>query len=351
MNKRRIGILCLLLIGSLFLNGCQLAMEEGDNGGNDRFCGFYITFESTLSSHIFNSEQASHIPIGKQKRMHKENPADQDSVIEDYYNGPSGQDFDGMDLARIQDFDLNDMAWDMGQGQGKIYAKEKPVLEDGISTISYVFEGIEGIPFFLASVAANDMSQGYWTTIMENNVFDAKVMINDEGGEIEGTIYLGLDIEGIFYLNPVYQTTDHKVYMLAGQGVHFSSGLGGSMSYDMSETYEILEDGKEKIVTKKAKITLDRMDPTTTIVFKEMDQSDKLVASTEIKRGAIPETIYLYETTEYIIVEEYSVRVDGQPITKRSILEMDDSSGSMTYECRFINEKGYAEGAVIQFER
>ena len=45
MNKRRIGILCLLLIGSLFLNGCQLAMEEGDNGGNDRFCGFYITFE------------------------------------------------------------------------------------------------------------------------------------------------------------------------------------------------------------------------------------------------------------------------------------------------------------------
>ena len=256
-----------------------------------------------------------------------------------------------MDLARIQDFDLNDMAWDMGQGQGKIYAKEKPVLEDGISTISYVFEGIEGIPFFLASVAANDMGQGYWTTIMENNVFDAKVMINDEGGEIEGTIYLGLDIEGIFYLNPVYQTTDHKVYMLAGQGVHFSSGLGGSMSYDMSETYEILEDGKEKIVTKKAKITLDRMDPTTTIIFKEMDQSDQLVASTEIKRGAIPETIYLYETTEYIIVEEYSVRVDGQPITKRSILEMDDSSGSMTYECRFINEKGYAEGAVIQFER
>jgi hypothetical protein len=318
MNKRYTAIVLLILTGVLFLNGCQLALEGEGDSKNDRFCGFYITFE-----HIWASNRAD-----------------------------SGEaDFDGMDLARIQDFDLNDMAWDMGQGQGKIYAKEKPVLEDGISTIIYVFDGIEGIPFFLASVAANDMGQGYWTTIMENNVFDAKVMINDEGGEIEGTIYLGLDIEGIFYLNPVYQTTDHKVYMLEGQGVHFSSGLGGSMSYDMSETYEILEDGKEKIVTKKAKITLDRMDPTTTIVFKEMDQSDQLVASTEIKRGAIPETIYLYETTEYIIVEENSVRVDGQPITKRSILEMDDSSGSMTYECRFINEKGYAEGAVIQFER
>jgi len=318
MNKRYTAIVLLILTGVLFLNGCQLALEGEGDSKNDRFCGFYITFEDIWASNRADSGEA---------------------------------DFDGLDLARIQDFDLNDMAWDMGQGQGKIYAKEKPVLEDGISTIIYVFEGIEGIPFFLASVAANDMGQGYWTTIMENNVFDAKVMINDEGGEIEGTIYLGLDIEGIFYLNPVYQTTDHKVYMLEGQGVHFSSGLGGSMSYDMSETYEILEDGKEKIVTKKAKITLDRMDPTTTIVFKEMDQSDQLVASTEIKRGAIPETIYLYETTEYIIVEENSVRVDGQPITKRSILEMDDSSGSMTYECRFINEKGYAEGAVIQFER
>jgi len=41
MNKRRIGILCLLLIGSLFLNGCQLAMEEGDNGGNDRLWLLY----------------------------------------------------------------------------------------------------------------------------------------------------------------------------------------------------------------------------------------------------------------------------------------------------------------------
>lgn len=318
MNKRYTAIVLLILTGVLFLNGCQLALEGEGDSKNDRFCGFYITFE-----HIWASNRAD-----------------------------SGKaDFDGLEPAIIKDYDSNDLDRDWLYDQGKIYAKEEKLLEDGVSFTSYVFEGIEGIPFFLASVAANDMSQGYWTTIMENNVFDAKVMINDGGGEMEGTIYLGLDIEGIFYLNPVYQTTDHKVYMLAGESIYLSSGSAGSFSYDITESSKIIEGGKEKKVTNKAKLTLDRMDPTTTIVFKEMDQSDQLVASTEIKRGAIPETIYLYETTEYIIVEEYSVSVDGQPITKRSILEMDDSSGSMTYECRFINEKGYAEGAVIQFER
>lgn len=319
MNKRYTAIVLLILTGVLFLNGCQLALEGEGDSKNDRFCGFYITFERIWDINRADSGEA---------------------------------DFDGLDPAIIRkDYYSNDLDMNLLYDQGKIYAKEEKLLEDGVSSTSYVFEGIEGIPFFLAYVAANDMSQGYWTKIMDNNVFDAKGMISAEGGEMEGTIYLGLDIEGIFYLNPVYQTTDHNVYMLAGEGIYLSSGTAGSFSYDITESSKIIEGGKEKKFTNTVKLTLDRMDPNNTIVFKEMDQSDQLVASTEIKRGAIPETIYLYETTEYIIVEEYSVRVDGQPITKRSILERDDYSGSMTYECRFINEKGYAEGTVIQFER
>jgi hypothetical protein len=133
--------------------------------------------------------------------------------------------------------------------QGRLYAKliEKTIInEDGSETAArpeYVFEGVEGFPYYCYNTVDE---HGSCSTIKgDEAVSDGHNYVGstDEGSSVtlEGIIYMSpRKIIGPYYLNPVYQTEDGRIYMVSGSGTSMSGdnteGSSCSQSLDESKT-------------------------------------------------------------------------------------------------------------------
>lgn len=323
MMSKRIAVLLSVAAMLFSLSGCQLAVPgKGTSANPDALRGMFIMFESSYSD------------------------SDMDVLPDDMF-------------AKTL---VNAGTVPMGNSEGnRTYAT---IQEDEHGGLKYVFEGIEGIPMFTALIHGNDTHEDYWASCYDNALLDVNTTVGgtDSGSsvQIDATLSLYLNPEFydeygqcILYLNPVYQNSEGEVYMLPGSGyglggwneddgkVIMSVGNLGTLTISGSTT---MKNGqKEEHWSGEFSVTVMGVGDIKRYVLKEMDTTDRLIVSTEITKGSIPETLTLNDKTAYAILEEYSAGKDGGTHINRSLVDM----SAEFFAVRFPDEKGFARQTLV----
>lgn len=290
MPKKLVWLVCAVLLCAS-LGGCQLAREDvgKESLTEDKFVGVYITFDPL---YYFSAE----------------NPFDET-------NNPDSE--------------------------PRFYATAKQVDDGGYKSTTFEFEGIEGIPFFTATVLGADESANYKTSIMGPEIMNPATAYFDTEITITGKIYVVEPAEVILRMNPVYQTKDGKIYMLPGETGLFIS-KGASYKTTLFETTTVTENGEETTSKTSVELSAEVVSKPVKEIIKEMNSRDEIIRTTEITPENIPDAIHLQPDCAYAIVETHSSGENGQEVT-RTLLDLE--AGYYIY--KYEGERGCLIGKWI----
>lgn len=314
MNKKILA-LCLVFIMSLLITGCQLALEEeSESNDGDRLIGVLITRE--------------YLDLTDYEKLINDN-----LDLFNFENNLSGYN-NAEKLSNGKDIYLD---IDTSKYQNRLYARIDLEKKD------IIFEGVEGAAFLSAKFPTPEIEDNY-ISIHSGIVSDGKISVNVGDEEdilsLEGTIYAVPDFSEqsifSFYLNPVYQSSDGRIYAKTGSG----SSLGGNQSgtnytHTLEESQTITENGKSKKMTTSVKISLAFELSTEKVAVVEMDGKNSVLARKEYTPDNMPESIKPMSNAEYIIVEEYKLKhnPDGEFEVFRSLYDK-TSDTIETFYCR-----------------
>lgn len=220
--------------------------------------------------------------------------------------------------------------------QGRVYAElvHKPLTNEKtgetIEHWEYEFP-LEGIGYF-AYYYERD-GESYWATSTGGVMADAKTHFIStdagEGVEMDGTLYVSpaLGEEGTFFVNPVYQLSDGRVYVLGGSG--FASGAG----YGEGEIWNTnLKENREETLNGR---TQDAWDCSVTLRISymywpqsytvyEMSAENAVLSRREYNPGHVPEELAVGADTAYVLLESRRLSPEGETVTERSLYEPGD---------------------------
>lgn len=289
MKTKILLIFCTLLL-TLSLCACNLAREDGLEAQSDRLVGVYITreyldlfdFESYLNDNISSIGAGGEITVENGQR----------------YNG-------------------------------RIYAALKPRTltseETGEESViyEYVFEELDGIPFFFAEVTQPD-GESYFASVSDNAVSDAHVSYGNET-TLEGTIYMAPGSMTVLYVNPVYQSGDADVYVTSSGGYSVSGieAEGAVFSTTLEETHTVTENGEKRDESFKVTIHINVKYPPVSISVIQMNAQNMPIINEKYSPGDLPENVEISPDTEYVIVETRSASPAGETLS-REIFERGD---------------------------
>ena len=294
MPKKLVWLVCAVLLCAC-LGGCQLAREDvGEESlSGDKFVGVYITFDPL---YYFSAE----------------NPFEET-------NNPDAE--------------------------PRFYATAKQVENDGYKSTTFEFEGIDGIPFFTATVLGADESANYRTSIMGPEIMNPATAYFDTDTTITGKIDIVEPTEVVLCMNPVYQTKDGKIYMLPCEtGVFISKGALATTT--LFETVTVTENGEEITSKTSVELSAEVVRKPVKEIFKEMNGRDETIRTTEITPENIPDSIHLQPDCAYVIVETHSSGENGLEVT-RTLLDLEE--GYYTY--KYEGERGCLIGKMIEIHR
>ena len=321
MKHKQIFASCLALL-LLLLTGCQLACEDGgENANGDRLIGVFVTAEYL---DLFDME----------------------AYLNDNINKMSGGGGITMDGAS-------------DKYQGRLYATlatETLTDEETGKTIDlqeYVFESMDGIAYFAATVPATEDAEGFTTSGSDAAISDGHMSLHygddEDKTALEGTIYLSPGHAGYTqYINPVYQSADGSVYATTGSGfsVDGVQDEGSVYSQTLEETKTITENGSAKSVSISIKLSLATMLPPQKIVLLQMDADSTVLARTEYVPGTLPDTLIVEPDAHYIILETHKQDRQGNAKVSRSLYDQSDES----LESFFCREDGVCVKQWVQLE-
>lgn len=312
MKSRKLSALCLVavVLSAVFtLTGCQLAREDGEES-QDRLIGVFLT--------------TSYLELDGEEAQMK-----------------------GAIWGAIRSTNPTSSVVTQNRPQGRLYAALADRIltseETGATTTysEYVFQGIEGISFFTATVPATEDNGSYTSTGSDSAISDGHAALhfkdNEDTIDLDGTIYLSIRHPGvIWYINPVYQSTDGSVYTTAGSGISFSGDTGAAgarYSTTLKETTTVTENGKAKSATTSVKISLAPMYPPEQVAVIQMGQGYHVLASAEYAPTELPSTFAPQAETQFIVVETRWRDHDGNFTVSRALYGKDDNSME-TFYCR-----------------
>lgn len=184
------------------------------------------------------------------------------------------------------------------------------------------FEGIEGIRYFV-------VEEGITTHLISDpGISGVHQAITDTEEakriDLEAVLYVEAAAETetvVWYLNPVYQSTDGSVYLTAGHGTSLAGGMteGASFSTKFDETETVTVDGKSVETGASVSVRIESKFPAERINVLQMDAGHAVVARTEYDAGALPEEIVPLPGTEYLIVETVKRDLAGEEIVSRAL--------------------------------
>lgn len=279
MRRWKMCIMAAVMV--LGMSGCQLAREDLQKEAEaDRLIGMYITQEYL---DLFDSER--------------------------YLNDHRNQLLSGKNL-------VVDEAESRKYGN-RIYAvyQEK---EEGPG--DYVFEGLDGISFFSAKKPY--MEDVVFTVQADPEVADIKAAVSDLGQELEGTIYCPTDRNVCFYCNPVYQTADGEVYLLAGTGISGNLTNEASFSQRLDESSREDRNGEELVQQSSFSITICGQDAYSRHVIAQMDAKDQKLQETVYSAEEVPDSVVVFADTAYLICTSYQTGSDSGQRVSRQVVEL-----------------------------
>ena len=275
--RRDGGRLCLWLLIALFsaLTGCQLAMPDAGEE-EDRLIGVFVTRKYL---DLFDFER--------------------------YFNDNAWR-FTGGEIV------LDEPA---RQYEERIYAvlTSKTITSETGETAEfseYVFEGLEGIPYFSAQMTLPD-GQSYIALTGGEEISGGQSSVNvgdeEDSTALEGTIYISANAaEKSFYCNPVYQGADGRVYLTAGTGVSGDLSAGGSFAQSLDASATETIDGITKQRSFSIRIEIRAIAPPEKIVLMQMDESGALLSWEEFAPGALPQELSPRADAAFLIAQTVS---------------------------------------------
>ena len=270
MNRR--VFFSIILAALLFMTGCRLAKDEPAQQG-DMLAGVLLTTEY-LDLFDFGS----------------------------YFMDNAGKLASGGSIGPEDSAKYSGVVWAEQQSCGLTGEG----ADDDAEVVEHVFPGIEGIRF-MAATATDEGGNSYWTSDSDDGISGSVHFIDTDDEmavELEGTVYVAPSSGGTsnFYINPIYQTADGRVYVVPGDGIAFGSGIeGGGWSQTMEETATTTENGESIRRRTKVTISIQGISAPADIAVIEMDPNSSVISRAEYAAGEVPGIIGT--AAEYIIVE------------------------------------------------
>lgn len=306
MIKRIAAISCFVAFVISLLGGCNLAREDSgtDHTEGDRMIGILITPE-----HLDLFDMESYL---------------NDNMTRLANNGNSTMNRE-----------------DSRKYAGRLYAKRManpPTEVNGVQGTTtfisdnddYVFEGVDGLRFFMVSVHAPGASIPYHANIMDEGVSDVHLAVHGtdeaESLSLEGTVFVAPQ-EGskVYYFNPVYQDSDGNVYALSGSGISGDMNAEGTAySQNIKSSTTRVENGKKKTEDFSVNVSISVKLAPWKVKLLQMNKDHEIVAQAEYPSDAMPDSITPESQTEYIIIENHSKIADGSKRVLRDIYDRND---------------------------
>jgi hypothetical protein len=302
-NKALIFLLCASLLCSLA--GCRLAREDlGADARVDRLIGVFLSTEYL------------------------------DLLDFEGYAGDNLKNLSGGDFV---------IDGDNRKYQGRLYAA-KTQMDETVGGVEYVFEGVEGIAYFAATVRTAPESDSYIATSSGAEIGDSHMALSVGDTEnivtLEGTVYIAATSDSrVYYFNPVYQSADGSVYLMSGDSISLAGeldGEGARYSQTLNETYSETVNGETKTDSISITLAISTMFAPESIVVLQMGADSALLARAEYAPGALPETLSLQKGTAYLVLETHKRDTEGNRLVSRDIY----SGGAENLEAFSVREDG-----------
>lgn len=334
-------ILCFTLL-CLLLGGCSLADPAADDSGTDLLVGFFITTE----------------PL-------------QPDAVEPLTLAPAADAADGENAAgssmagSAATTGSAAYAVDTSQELARLYAELLPD-EYGAERILN-FPGVEGWYFanhpakLLTGYAEDvELTDATWQAPDDALRQTSRTRVTDEGYAIEcsGILYYPLTEQNAagqtFYLNPVYQTADGRVYAVQGGGTTTALDTeqqGAGFGYEEYGTYTV---NGEVTAAVNVRYDLDfyAVWEITGYRLVQLDRDGSPLQADAYTVEALPQALELLPETDCLLVERLCVDVNGAEQVVRTALDRsrnfqlwDTSISSLVYSVDFswAQESGRAQ--------
>ena len=147
-----------------------------------------------------------------------------------------------------------------------------------------------------------------------------KTAIDNDNGirttdiDLSGEVYACGDIQVIFNLYPIYQTSDGRIYLTRGNSMGMSGADGGSMTHTLTSDKTETIGGKSERVKVKVAITVVARATPTKFTVAHMDGNDNLLKLEEFAPDALPESITPVDGAVYLIGTSYGEGWDGETV-------------------------------------
>ena len=308
--KRNIIIICILVLVLAFvsgLTGFTLAQPgAGEAKEKDKLVGVFVTTEYL---NLFD--------------------------FEGYFNDNIGEMTTGGEIS---------VAGDSAEYQGRLYATlidrilTNEETGETVTTQDYVFEGIEGISYFWCTISDEN---GSYNSVSGGEALSdghSSISSTDSGEDIslEGTIYVTpATSQTIYYMNPVYQSTDGRIYTMSGGGISFSgdSSEGEIFSRTLDAATTATVKGETNTYSISVKISINVMYPPQRICVLQFGPDGEILSRDEYLPGGLPEKITPEQECSYIVLETYKISPDQVEKVVRTLYQADDNSLESFY-CR-----------------
>lgn len=291
MKAKKMKISIFLTVLALCLSGCSLAVPDAGEDVKDRLIGAFITPEylDFFDMDAYLSDHASAFTDGEEITV------------------AGGAEY-----------------------ERRLYADVDKNGSKDPSDWKISFPGVEGACFF-SPLWKDAEGADYWGSVCDEEVCDmhTDIKTSDEGGAeraLSGTIYIlpgKADEDIAYYMNPVYQTKDDRIYAVTGQGFSTSgdSSEGMQMTTKLEEQVALTENGKT--VTEKSSVSVSYavMYRPVKITLCQMDGKNRLLQKTEYNPSELPERLSTEPETEYVLVETKKQNLSGEEVVSREVYE------------------------------
>jgi hypothetical protein len=220
-------------------------------------------------------------------------------------------------------------AW-LDEAAGRIYGQLNPAAQGG-SSPEYLFDGVEGISFFYSIGTEDEAGVIIFHANDGVSDVDLDVQVTDLGRNVslDGVIYVSaLAGRQVFYLNPVYQQADGRIYLINGSGVEVPGepDEGGIVNHKIDQTVESETDGVKRASSSSISLTFRKALPTESIRLLQMDRASKLIRQDKYLLEERPETVRVELGAAYLVVEVLARNAQDELITRRELYEQDDEA-------------------------
>lgn len=296
-----------ILILSLSISGCQLAKAESGSLEEDALIGAFITLE----------------------------PLDMMDVEEYFQDHPESLSGEQLILNQADGYSKKIYAVLKDQNAAKPPAIDTRDPGDGLPVVKnqeYVFEDLEGIPFFAAQISGATPEDSYYASMtseaVSNSHMDLNIGDDLETLSLDGTILFEPNREdAVFQINPVYQSADGRVYLTSGTSIGYAGHSGGEgeiLAKTMESAVEFTENGVTKTRRHTIKVRFEAVFATHSLSLIEMDRDHRILAEHHLTPEKLPSEVRPGSRTEFVILEDHRLDENNQPNVKRRILDRGD---------------------------